>query len=226
MTITLRPGQSIGEVVTAGNRSCPACTGAVRRWGHARWRVVRDHGGEWGFAPDRVRCRDCGATHVVLPAMVLLRRRDASAVVGRAWRWGAAGAGSRRVARLLGVPMETVRGWLRRLRTWALSSAGPGPGGTVGALQRALADAVDDAGRAGWRTEHDLWDFRGVPLARAAVVQHQLTLAAGLRPRWGPSMSWIEGDRTETPLRCRPREDISCLHRNGLPRCGSVAWAR
>ena len=27
-------------------------------------------------------------------------------------------------------------------------------------------------------------------------MQHQLTLAGGLRPPWGPSMSWIEGDGT------------------------------
>ena len=80
-------------------------------------------------------------------------------MIGRAWRWGAAGAGSRRVAGLLGVPMETVRGWLRRLRARALATAGAGPGGPAGALRRALADLVGDAGRAGWHAEHDLWAF-------------------------------------------------------------------
>ena len=52
----------------------------------------------------------------MLPAEVLVRRRDAVAVVAMAWRLAATGIGARRVAARLGVPMETVRGWLRRLR--------------------------------------------------------------------------------------------------------------
>jgi hypothetical protein len=51
---------------------------------------------------------------VLLPAVCLLRRRDAVTVIGAALVAKAAGAGHRRIADRLGVPAETVRGWLRR----------------------------------------------------------------------------------------------------------------
>jgi hypothetical protein len=116
MTIVLRPGDSVDDLVVPGKGSCPACGGVLRKWGYARSRVVREGTGESYVRPGRVRCADCGVTQVVLPAHVLVRRRDAVAVIGRAWSSFAAGAGARRVARQLALPMETVRGWLRRLR--------------------------------------------------------------------------------------------------------------
>jgi transposase-like protein len=116
MTMVLYPGQSLADLVGTANGSCPGCGGSLRRWGNARWRVVRGSAGDSRLRPGRVRCRACGVTQVVLPAEVLVRRRDAVAVVARAWRLAAAGIGARGVAARLGVPMETVRGWLRRLR--------------------------------------------------------------------------------------------------------------
>jgi hypothetical protein len=52
---------------------------------------------------------------VLLPVQCLLRRADAAAVIGTALEKNAAGAGHRSIARDLGRPAETVRGWLRRL---------------------------------------------------------------------------------------------------------------
>ncbi len=52
---------------------------------------------------------------MLLPASVLLRRADASAVIGAALLAKAGGVGHRPVAVLLGVPSSTVRGWLRRI---------------------------------------------------------------------------------------------------------------
>jgi hypothetical protein len=46
--------------------------------------------------------------------MALLRRRDEVAVIGAAIEAKAAGAGHRAIAERLGVPKDTVRGWLRR----------------------------------------------------------------------------------------------------------------
>jgi Homeodomain-like domain len=64
--------------------------------------------------PRRARCRGCEGTHVLLPDMALLRRRDEVAVIGQAIEASVAGEGHRPIARRLGVPKDTVRGWLRR----------------------------------------------------------------------------------------------------------------
>jgi hypothetical protein len=53
-------------------------------------------------------------THVLLPDVCLLRRRDAVAVIGEALVAKAAGDGHRGIAERFGVPKDTVRGWLRR----------------------------------------------------------------------------------------------------------------
>jgi hypothetical protein len=157
--MVLGPSESVEDLVSTGNASCPGCGGALRKWGWARWRVVRDLNGEWGLRPSRVRCDDCGVTHVVLPAEVLVRRRDAMAVVGRAWRSFARGSGARRVARVLGVPMETVRGWLRRLRALARDRYGSFPSLDQPALGTTLTFVVGEAARAGYHAEADLWRF-------------------------------------------------------------------
>lgn len=51
---------------------------------------------------------------MLLPVVVLLRRADATAVIGAALAAKAAGAGYRSIAVVLGRPVDTVRGWLRR----------------------------------------------------------------------------------------------------------------
>jgi ribosomal protein S27AE len=159
MTMVLRPGEALDNLVAAGNASCPRCAGPLRRWGQARWRVVRDAGaGDHRFRPKRVRCGDCGITQVVLPADVLVRRRDPVQVVGEAWRSFAAGAGSRQVARQIGLPTGTVRGWLRRLRLLADRRYTRSGGSARDHLRWTLAFVEAEAGRAGC-LEGDLWGF-------------------------------------------------------------------
>lgn len=104
----------------SGRLVCPGCgEGVLARWGFGRRRALRD--GQ-RFRPRRGICKGpgCGATHVLLPDVCLLRRRDSAEVIGGALRsmleervpyW--------RVADGLGVPEETVRGWLLRFRRWA-----------------------------------------------------------------------------------------------------------
>ena len=97
--------------LVGGALRCPGCEGELRPWGHARERVIRGVG---RLRPRRAKCRGCGGTHVLLAEVCLLRRRDAVAVIGAALAARAAGTGHRRIADRLGVPKDTVRGWLRR----------------------------------------------------------------------------------------------------------------
>jgi hypothetical protein len=115
----LMVGTDEGQVETelvAGGLTCPACGGRLRPWGFARRRVLRGRGGrELWRRPRRSICSSCAVTHVLLPVLVLWRRRDLAVVIGEALAAKAAGAGYRRIAGSLGaVPPDTVRGWLRR----------------------------------------------------------------------------------------------------------------
>ena len=98
----------------AGLLSCPSCRGVLARWGWARERVLRCAAGTRLLRPRRARCRACAGTHVLLSEQGLLRRRDAVVVIGAAIAANVAGDGYRPIARGLGVPADTVRGWLRR----------------------------------------------------------------------------------------------------------------
>ena len=101
--------------LAAGGIACPGCGAGLRPWGWSRRRSVRDlRGLRLELTPRRSRCPGCGATHVLLPVTVLLRRADAVVVIGAALVARAAGAGYRRIAAGLGLPELTVRGWLRR----------------------------------------------------------------------------------------------------------------
>lgn len=111
-------GTDAGEVERAllgGELGCPACGGRLGPWGWARWRVVRAAGGEVERRPRRSRCAGCDATHVLIAADTLPRRRDVVAVIGAALLARARGLSYRRAAAgIVGVTVSTVRGWLRR----------------------------------------------------------------------------------------------------------------
>ncbi len=92
-----------------GELVCP-CGGGLAPWGHARARRVRGVG---ELRPRRARCGSCLVTHVLLAVSCLLRRADGADVIGQALRGKASGAGHRPIARQLGRPRSTVRGWLR-----------------------------------------------------------------------------------------------------------------
>ncbi|MBW3577082.1 MAG: helix-turn-helix domain-containing protein [Actinobacteria bacterium] len=101
--------------LAGGGLACPSCSGVLGPWGWARERVV---GRAWAarrVRPRRSRCRSCAATHVLLPALMLLRRADGAEVIGRGLELCARGWSRRRIVRELGLPRSTVRGWLSRL---------------------------------------------------------------------------------------------------------------
>ena len=109
----------VEELLGNGLLSCPGCGGRLGGWGHASRRpVFRAGRGQVPVAvrPRRARCASCGGTHVLLPAWLLARRCDGTAVIGDMLARAARGQGFRQIAAASGVPEGTVRGRLRRFR--------------------------------------------------------------------------------------------------------------
>lgn len=166
--------------LSTGAVACPACQGVLARWGWARGRLVRAEAGPLPLHPRRGRCRDCGKTHVLLPDVVLVRRVDAAAVIGAALLAAGEGAGHRPIARRLGRPGDTVRGWLRRARAGA-ERIRTHFGAWVHALDPALA-ALSPAGSA-------LADA----VEAIAVAARAASLRLGLRPVWSWASAMTAG---------------------------------
>lgn len=100
--------------------ACPDCTGRLRPWGYARRRRLRGRNGQGVWVrPPRARCADCSVTHVLLRAEAPLRRADTIEVIGPALLAHAQGQGHRAIADDLGVPPDTVRGWIRTVSSRA-----------------------------------------------------------------------------------------------------------
>jgi hypothetical protein len=114
LTVNGDPGV-VERQLAGGELACPSCGGVLGGWGHGPERPVRVlEGDDVRVRPRRSRCRECGGTHVLLPAWCLSRRADAGEVIGAALEAAAAGDGHRKIAGLLGRAVPTVRGWLRR----------------------------------------------------------------------------------------------------------------
>ena len=104
----------------SGSLCCPACSGRLRPWGHARVRSLQlVGGGTRSWRPRRAWCTACGATQVLLPASCLPRRHHEVTTIGHALQAHADGQGHRPIAASLGLAEDTVRGWLRAARARA-----------------------------------------------------------------------------------------------------------
>jgi hypothetical protein len=161
----------VDRLLAAGDLRCPECAGVLRPWGYARWRGVRLEDEVEMRRPRRSVCPGCTRSHVLLPALMLVRRADSAAVIGAALVAKACGAGHRVIAAMLGRPEGTVRGWLRRFgarargwRVWftELLQALDPMAGAVTPRVSVFADAVEVLG-----------------LAAAAAVRR-----VGPRPAW------------------------------------------
>ena len=98
------------DLLRNGGLSCPGCGGRLGGWGHAvSRRVFRAGRVPVSVRPRRARCGWCRATHVLLPAWVLARRCDGTAVIGDMLARAARGQGFRSIAAASGVPEDTVR---------------------------------------------------------------------------------------------------------------------
>jgi transposase-like protein len=109
-----------GQQVGVPAQRCPSCQQPLASWG-GYWRWVRAPPlGEWRIWIRRGRCAGCRRTHALLPDVVLARRLDAVAVIGRGLALKVVQRlGLRQVAEQLGVPHTTVRSWWRRFRARA-----------------------------------------------------------------------------------------------------------
>lgn len=151
MIVVLDEARAQQDVAGATLR-CPGCAGQLRRWGFAPTRSLHlARGARASLRPRRVRCASCAVTHVLLPAVAPARHAYAIEVVGQALLGSIAGQGHRRIGPELGVPADTVRGWVRRVNaraewlrmqgtTWAHEFDPMLP--VVVAAGSALADAV------------------------------------------------------------------------------------
>ena len=110
----------VEELLGDGLLSCPGCGGRMGGWGHAaRRRVFSAARIPVSVRPRRARCSGCGVTHVLLPAWLLARCCDGTAVIGDMLARAARGQGFRSIAAASRVPEGTVRGRLRRFRSAA-----------------------------------------------------------------------------------------------------------
>lgn len=176
--------------LAGGDLRCPLCGDSLRGWGWARKRSLRTRSEGMEFRPRRARCGRCRVSHVLLPVFALVRRADVVEVIGAALVAKARGAGARVIARELGRPVETVRGWLRvfgrraePLRVWftrLLVEVGvdPIPPAAAGSV---FADAVSAVLGAVWAAR-SRWPWLGV------VSGWRLAVAASagrlLAPSW------------------------------------------
>jgi hypothetical protein len=114
--LTVGNSAAVAEgLLVNGLLSCPGCGGRLGGWGHAVRRRVWTAGRiPVAVRPRRARCAGCGVTHVLLPAWLLARRCDGTAVIGDMLARAARGQGFRSIAAVSGVPGDTVRDRLRR----------------------------------------------------------------------------------------------------------------
>jgi transposase-like protein len=103
-----------GRDVEVPRARCPLCASVMTLWS-GYWRSVRSSGLCRKIFVQRARCRECRATHVLLPSFLLTGRLDVAETVGAVLAEVAGGAGGvRPAAERLDIPHTTARGWLRR----------------------------------------------------------------------------------------------------------------
>jgi hypothetical protein len=140
----------------------------------------------------------CGVSHVLLPVFALVRRADVVEVIGAALAAKAAGAGARVIAARLGLPTETVRGWLRvfagraeAVRCWftgLLVDVGVDPVPPAPAVSP-FADAVSAVIGAAWAARSRWPDIGQVPPWQVAAAASSGRLLAPLWPAGSPNTS-------------------------------------
>jgi hypothetical protein len=103
-----------GKRILVPAQRCPECLGWLMCWG-GYWRWLRAPLLVERIWIRRGRCSICRRTHALLPDLVLARRLDEVAVIGRGIALKVASSvGLRPIAEHLDVPHPTIRTWWRR----------------------------------------------------------------------------------------------------------------
>lgn len=160
--IVVRDEEQAQQALDRQELRCPhsGCGGALGRDGHARQRRVRLRDGQHRvLRPQRVACRRCERTQVLLPAWCVPRHADDAETIGVALLHAAQGRSARAIATLLGRALSTVRRWIkaakrnahragrhaftvhRQIDTWSNLV-------TIGPARSPLAHAMNDIGAA------------------------------------------------------------------------------
>lgn len=194
MLIVLDPVEADAQL-RRGELACRHCGRPLSPWGWARSRAVPGPGvSSVQVHPRRARCRACAVSEVLLPARILPRCAASSELVGQVLLAAVRGHGHRRIAADLGLPVDTVRRWLRRARAnanWL--------------WQRGIALAI--------QLDPSLPPFRAQRSALAYAVDALGLAAAASVRRFGPQASpWAAiavvcagGLLAAPPRRPRPR---------------------
>jgi hypothetical protein len=194
--------------LAAGEVSCPSCSdGVLAGWGFARARRVV--GMSEPVRPRRSRCRACAVTHVLLPVTLLLRRAYLADLIWAALAVKASGGGHRLIAQRAGIPVSTVRGWLRVMggradvvRSWFLAIA-VGAGVDVSipkATGSGCGDALAAIGAARAAIEARFGDRSVIGAVTAAQVAVACSGGRLLSPGWPP---------TPRPARATPTDSAA-----------------
>ena len=132
MIVVASPEQA-EALLDAGKLGCPGCAGALRPHGYGRIRRVRSlDGAPVTVRPRRARCFSCTATHVLLPAGLVLRRADTAQVIGTALAARPAATGTAR----------SRPGWTARPPRCAAGCVGRGNLTSIGCTNRACSTRV------------------------------------------------------------------------------------
>jgi hypothetical protein len=194
VTVEVDPAR-VESRLAAGEVLCPSCPdGVLTGWGFARPRPVV--GLAEPVRPRRSRCRGCAVTHVLLPVTLLLRRTYLADLIWVALTAKAAGAGHRLIGARLGVPVATVRGWLRVIdgraevvRHWFVSIAVTA--GVDVSIPKATGSRCGDVIAAiGLATEALTARFGDGPVIGAVTAARVAVVGSGARllsPGWPPA---------------------------------------
>ncbi|HEX6548638.1 MAG TPA: helix-turn-helix domain-containing protein [Candidatus Dormibacteraeota bacterium] len=139
----------------------------------------------------RAKCTICGVSQALLPSFVLVRRLDGVGTIGRALAGTVSGRGMRPLAIELGVPHETLRGWLRRYRarapalTAGFAALAVGLGAAApqlsGAPERAGLEAL---GAAWWQARRRFGEVMPAVFEFANLVSGGELLGTTTSPPW------------------------------------------